>query len=256
VPSGRSSPLGPSSPSGVVPSPSTRPPTGTVASPNIWRHPATYELENRAFDRSGKVEAAMGDVLGDGGWAGLDVLDLGCGTGFHLPRFAVSACQVYGVEPHPGLVAVAARRTSRLRNVTVLRGTAQEVPVPPASVDVVHARWAYFFGPGCEPGLAELDRVVRRGGTAFVLDNDISRSTFGAWFRRGYPKVRADEVERFWSTRGWHRLPIDAEWSFASRAELESVVRIEFDPTVADEVLAGHDGTEVDYAINLWWRRF
>ena len=63
----------------------------------------------------------------------------------------------------------------------------------------MQARWAYFFGPGCEPGLRELDRVMRRGGTAFVVDNDTSRSTFGSWFRRGYPMIDADEVERFWS---------------------------------------------------------
>ena len=45
-------------------------------------------------------------------------------------------------------------------------------------------------------------------------------------------------------------------WSFASRSDLESVVRIEFAPEVADEVLAGHEGTEVDYAVNLWWKGF
>ena len=38
------------------------------------------------------------------------------------------------------------------------------------------------------------------------------------------------------------------------RADLETVVRIEFDPTAADEALADHAGTEVDYAVNLWWR--
>ena len=43
-------------------------------------------------------------------------------------------------------------------------------------------------------------------------------------------------------------------WSFSSRADLESVVRIEFTPDVADAVLAEHDGTEVDYAVNLWSR--
>ena len=57
----------------------------------------------------------------------------------------------------------------------------------------MHARWAYFFGPGCEPGLAELDRVMRPGSRAFVIDNDPTRSTFGDWFRRGYPQV--DYVE-------------------------------------------------------------
>ena len=224
-------------------------PRDAVPSPNIWQHPATYELENQAVDRDGLLEDAM-RVRAD--WAGRVVLDLGCGTGFHLPRFAETASRVYGVEPHPGLLRLAARRTRALTSVTVLAGTAQSVPLPEASVDVVHARWAYFFGPGCEPGLAELDRVVRRGGTAFVIDNDATRSTFGRWFRRGYPGVDPLAVERFWAGRGWTRTPLDLDWRFDSRADLESVVRIEFTPEVADAVLAEHEGTRVDYAVNLW----
>ncbi|MDF1606167.1 class I SAM-dependent methyltransferase [Nocardioides sp. YIM 152315] len=189
-------------------------------------------------------------------WDGRAVLDVGCGSGFHLPRFAETAASVTGVEPHGDLVALARRRTRRLANVTVRQGTAQALPLPDASVDVVHARWAYFFGPGCEPGLVELDRVVRRGGTAYVIDNDPTRSTFGTWFRRGYPEVDPEAVERFWSTRGWTRIPVDVRWSFVSRADLESVVRIEFTASVAQAVLAEHTGTEVDYAVNVWWRTF
>lgn len=225
-----------------------------VPSPNIWQHPATYEIENRAVDPERRLEAAMRAVAD---WAGRDVLDLGCGTGFHLPRFAESARSVVGVEPHPDLTALARRRTRRLASVSVLDGSAQSVPLPAASVDVVHARWAYFFGPGCGPGLAELDRVVRRGGTAFVIDNDGSRSTFGQWFRRGYPHLPAPaEIERFWSARGWTREPVDIRWSCGSRADFESIVRIEFDPATAAAIVAEHEGTEVDYAVNLWWRHF
>ena len=231
----------------ATPSPGARP------SPNIWHHPATYEIENRAVDPDGILEATM---AGLGDWAGRTVLDVGCGTGFHLPRFARTASAVVGVEPHPDLAALARRRTRRVPGVTVLQGTAQAIPLPDASVDVVHARWAYFFGPGCEPGLAELDRVVRRGGTAFVIDNDPTRSTFGGWFRRGYPDVDPVAVERFWSLRGWSRTPLDLRWSFGSRADLESVVRIEFTAPVAEEILAEHGGTEVDYAVNLWSRSF
>ena len=198
----------------------------------------------------------MLDVLGVTGWAGRSVLDGGCGTVFHLPRFAATAASVVGVEPHPDLVAIARRRVRRLAHVEVRQGTAQDLPLPDASVDVVHARWAYFFGPGCEPGLAELDRVVRRGGTAFVIDNDPTRSTFGGWFRRSFPDVDPVAVERFWSTRGWRRTPVETCWRFASREDLEAVVRIELIPEVAADALAAHDGLEVEYAVNVWSKAF
>ena len=128
--------------------------------------------------------------------------------------------------------------------------------MPDASVDVMHARWAYFFGPGCEPGLAELDRVMRRGGVAFVIDNDASRSTFGGWFREAYPMIDPVVVERFWSSRGWQRTPLDMGWRFERREDLEAVVRIEFKPEVAERVIASHRGVEVDYAVNLWSRQY
>lgn len=222
-------------------------------SPNIWNTPELYELENRAADPHDRIVAAMREI---GDWAGCTVLDVGCGSGFHLPLWARSAAEVIGVEPHPPLVALARRRTRSLGHVRVLEGGAQALPLPDASVDVVHARWAYFFGPGSEPGLRELDRVVRRGGTAYVIDNDPTRSTFGRWFRRGFPEVDPEVVERFWSMHGWQRRPIDMDWSFGSRADLESVVRIELPPAAAEEALASHTGTEVDYAVNLWWRHF
>lgn len=222
-------------------------------SPNIWNTPELYELENRAADPHDRIVAAMREICD---WAGRTVLDVGCGSGFHLPLWARSAAEVIGVEPHPSLVALARRRTRSLGHVRVLEGGAQALPLPDASVDVVHARWAYFFGPGSEPGLRELDRVVRRGGTAYVIDNDPTRSTFGRWFRRGFPEVDPGAVERFWSMHGWQRRPIDMGWSFASREDLESVVRIELPPAAAEEALASHTGTEVDYAVNLWWRHF
>jgi SAM-dependent methyltransferase len=219
---------------------------GAIPSPNIWYDPATYEIENRAVDPDGVIEATMQAVRP---YAGSVVLDVGCGTGFHLPRFAETAARVIGVEPHPTLVLAARRRTRDLANVQVLHGSAQATTLPPASVDVVHARWAYFFGPGCEPGLAEIDRVLRRGGAAFVIDNDARTSTFGRWFSWEHPDYDTDAVDAFFGARGWVTEAVTMRWSFGSRADLEAVVRIEFSPEVADRIIAEHEGTEVDYAI-------
>ena len=231
---------------------------GVIPSPNIWRYPDVYEQENRGVDPDGVIEAAIRRIRP---WAGAQVLDIGCGTGFHLPRFAAEASRVVGVEPHPPLLDLARRRVRGLRTadgaaVDVRAGTAQALPVPDTSVDVAHARWAYFFGPGCEPGLAELHRVMRRGGVAFVIDNDATRSTFGGWFRRGLPSYDPAEVERFWAAQGFRREPLDIRWEQPDRAGFEAVVRIEFAPELADQLLAEHPGRTVDYAVNLFWRRY
>jgi SAM-dependent methyltransferase len=234
---------------------------GTIPSPNIWRSPRLYEIENRAFDPAGAIEAAMREVRP---WDGAVVVDIGCGSGYHLPRFARTAASVIGVEPHQGLAALAGRRLDALsgRNATararvrVRVGVAQALPLPDASVDVSHARWAYFFGPGCEPGLAELSRVIRRGGAAFVIDTDATRSTFGSWFRRSLPGRDPAAIERFWTRHGFTRRRVDVMWSFDRRADLEAVLRIEFPPELAAEICGEHRGLEVDCAINLWWRRY
>lgn len=223
-----------------------------IPSPNIWEHPDVYELENSGVDPDGAIWAAMREVAG---WTGRRVLDLGCGSGYHLPYLAREAAFVVGVEPHPPLVARAQARVAGLGGrVEVRTGAAQALPVPDDSIDVVHARWAYFFGAGCEPGLAEVERVLAPGGTAFVVDNDATRSTFGAWFRRAWPDYDPSAVERFWRRQGYEVTRVDMRWQFATRPDFEAVVRIEFSQEMADRILAEHAGSAVDYAVNLWHR--
>lgn len=227
--------------------------SGAVPSPNIWNTPQIYELENLAVGPADAVEAAMRAVRP---WDGATVLDIGCGTGFHLPALAASAARVVGVEPHGGLAARAASRCAALPNVSVRTGTAQALPLPDGSADVAIARWAYFFGPGCEPGLRELARVLRRGGAAFVVDVDASRGAFGRWFRQSLPSYSPEAVERFWSLQGWRRRELDLRMTFASRADLEAVLRIEFTPEVADAAIRETEGLEIPYPNVLRWREF
>ncbi|MDF2710420.1 class I SAM-dependent methyltransferase [Nonomuraea muscovyensis] len=226
---------------------------GAVPSPNIWNTPQVYEVENRAVDPDGAANAAMRALRS---WDGATVLDIGCGTGYHLPGLAAQAARVIGVEPHGDLVALARRRCAGLAGVEVHTAVAQDLPLPDASVDVAIARWAYFFGPGCEPGLRELSRVVRRGGAAFVIDLDATRGPFGRWFSRTVPGYDARGVEAFWDRHGWQRRPLDLRMAFERRADLEAVLRIEFAPTVAEQAIAETPGLELAYPNVLRWRHF
>lgn len=233
-------------------------PSGVIPSPNIWNDPATYELENTGVDPDGVIEAAMRRVRD---WAGQVVLDIGCGTGFHLPRLAESAARVIGVEPHPPLVAASRERVGALptklsSRIQVSAGNAERLPLRPSSIDVVHARWAYFFGPGCEPGLREVARVLRPGGTMFVIDNDATTSTFADWFGAALPDYDPVAIERFWARQGFDRMPVMTRWDFPDRATFERVLRIEFAPHLVQRILTGHPGSGVDYGVNLFHRTF
>ncbi len=206
-----------------------------LPSPNIWYHPDAYELENRVQD----ADQAIWRVLRrECDWAGKDVLDIGCGDGFHLARFAETARSVVGVEPHGPLVERAMRRVTAFPGVTVRRGTAARLPLPPASVDLVHARTAYFFGPGCGPGLRAAERVLRRGGTLAIVDLDVGSGPYGDWMRADLPDYDPAAVDRFFAEAGFRCLRVGTEWRFPDRQAVETVLRIEFSAPVAERAIA------------------
>lgn len=226
--------------------------SGLIPSPNAWRWPGLYELENRSQDVHGAVARALREVAP---WDGRDVVDIGCGAGFHLPMFAATARSVVGVEPHLPLVEQARSRTVDLPTVSVQRGLAQQLPMADRSVDVAHARTAYFFGPGCEPGLAEAARVLRPGGVLVVVDLDSSRSSYGSWMREDLPSYRPSSVEQFFRVQGFSMRRVDTVWQFADRASLRAVLGIEFSPGRAERAFAETPGLTVDVAYRVHSRQ-
>jgi SAM-dependent methyltransferase len=226
-------------------------------SPNIWRSPGLYETLNRAADPDGLVLAALDDLL-----AGTQVdtlLDVGCGTGFHLPGLAARAGRVIGVEPHPALVAAARRRVAARRltdRVEVRAGLAERLPLTDAEADVVYSHWAYFFGPGCEAGLTEVERVLRPGGLQVVVDLDSSAPHgYARWFGDAGPSVRGDRSARFFGEAGFAERRLPVVWTFDSRRDLADILHIEFPPHVAARALRETVGTTIAVPTILRWRR-
>ena len=225
---------------------------GVTESPNIWRWPEVYEAENAAQDATGALWEALEEVVP---LEGVDVVDVGCGDGYHLPRFATKARRVTGVEPHPPLVERARRRCTGFPTVTVVGGSAAALPLPDRSADVIHARTAYFFGPGCEPGLAEADRVLRPGGALVVVDLDATRHSYGAWMRASAPGYDPRAAERFFAEHGFSTRRVDTLWRFPDRATMSAVLHIEFTPAVADRAVSGTPGLALPVAYRIHVRR-
>jgi SAM-dependent methyltransferase len=208
--------------------------------PNIGGHPDTYELENQAIDRAGHVLAAMRAIAP---WAGRTVVDLGCGTGYWLRCYAGEAARVVGIEPDAALRPAAQRAADALPACDVLAGSAEHLPLGDRSVDVAHARFAYFFPPGAEAGLAEVLRVLRPGGRLVVVDNDYRWGEFAQLLAAAAPHSplqTAAVVDAWWRERGAARHEVRSELRFASRADLASVLSIEFPAAVARDWLRRH----------------
>ena len=208
--------------------------------PNIGGHPDIYELENAALDRAGHVLAAMRAIAP---WAGQTIVDLGCGTGYWLRSYATAAARVIGVEPDPALRAAAQQVAADLPGTEVLAGSAEHIPLPDGSADVVHARFAYFFPPRSDAGLTEVLRVLRPGGHLIVVDNDYRWGEFARLLAASAvrpPGQTAATVDAWWRDRGASRHEVRSELRFASRAELAAVLRIEFPAEVAADWLRQH----------------
>ncbi|EQD49273.1 Methyltransferase type 11, partial [mine drainage metagenome] len=168
------------------------------------------------------------------------LVDLGCGSGFWLDHYADEAEVVVGVEPDAELLAMARARNARAR---VVAGSAEHIPLPDSSVDVVHARFAYFFPPGCEAGLAEVRRVLRPGGRVVVIDNDYRHGQFAqllARSARAAAQGRGETTDAWWDAQHAQRVEVMSEWRFDHRSALESVLRLEFPAELADSWLGEH----------------
>lgn len=222
--------------------------------PNIGRHPEIYERENEAIARDGRLESALLEIADP---AGKHLLDIGCGTGFWLPRWS-TARRVTGVEPDPDLLERAQLRMADAPSVDVRHGSAEHLPLDDDSVDIAQARFAYFFGPGAESGLAEVHRVLAPGGVFIAVDNAWGQGDFAELLRGsslGNAAIDPARTDAWWAARGASRVEVLAGWQATSPDELEEVLRIEFPGPVVDRWVADHPGQAAltyAYALYVW----
>lgn len=119
------------------------------------------------------------------------VLDVGCGTGV-LTRLAADAvgCSgcVIGIDPSPGMIAVARRNAASAGSPAGFRLAAiEELPYPDRSFDVVLSSFMlHHLPPEVKvTGLTEVRRVLKDGGRLLAVD--IDRPANAIWWLVFWP---------------------------------------------------------------------
>ncbi|MFC6156713.1 class I SAM-dependent methyltransferase [Kribbella jiaozuonensis] len=136
----------------------------------------------------------------------LDVLDLGSGTGRLTPGLAEEfQGQVYGVEPSDRMRAAAEPHP----RVTYLKGSAEEIPLPEASVDAVLMFLTFHHWTDPLQGLREVRRVLRPGGVGLLRTqfSDVMPDLF--WYRY-FPSAREVDATMYVSVAEAQALAVEA----------------------------------------------
>jgi len=108
-------------------------------------------------------------------WEGLEVLDIGCGAGFTAEFLAKRGACVSGIDPSdPALRAAKAHAEATHLTIDYRLGSAEHLPYPDVSFDVVVCVDVLEHVGDLEKSLQEAFRVLRRGG--YLLFDTINQT--------------------------------------------------------------------------------
>jgi SAM-dependent methyltransferase len=109
-------------------------------------------------------------VVDFGGFRGRRLLEIGCGIGTDLVRFARGGARVTGIDLSETAVRLASRNLelNGLRG-SVLVGDGVRLPLPDESMDAVYAHGVLQYAPDPRRIVEEVYRVLTPGGTAIFM---------------------------------------------------------------------------------------
>jgi SAM-dependent methyltransferase len=109
-------------------------------------------------------------VVNFSAWAGRDVLEIGCGPGLDLVRFARCGAHVTGIDIASAALELA-RGCCRVAGVqaTLLEADGARLPFEEASFDLVYCHGVLSFAHDPARVVAEAHRVLRPGGQAMLM---------------------------------------------------------------------------------------
>jgi len=103
------------------------------------------------------------------------VLEVGVGSGLNLPLYGPAVTRVVAVDPSPELLRLASKRTAdAVVPVSLLRASAEDLPLADAVFDTIVMTWTLCSIPNPIAALTEMRRVLRPGGRLIFVEHGLS----------------------------------------------------------------------------------
>jgi ubiquinone/menaquinone biosynthesis C-methylase UbiE len=103
------------------------------------------------------------------------VLEIGIGSGRNLPFYGGDVEEVVGVDPSPGMLALARRaHAAGPRRVELVEASAERLPFDACSFDATVVTWSLCSVPDPAAALQEARRVLRPGGRLLFVEHGLA----------------------------------------------------------------------------------
>lgn len=190
---------------------------------------------------------------------GLEVAELGAGTGRLTLPLARSAAFVTALDAYPAMLELNARRLTAvgLSNWRTAVADHRELPLAAHSVDLVVAGWSLCYlvhagVPDAADNLAhmmkEIDRVLRPGGTVIIME------TLGTGCQQPQPPDGlVDYYTALSDSYGFEHRWIRTDYVFDSPEQAQELTSFFFDIDVAAQVAASQSAIVPECA-GIWWK--
>ena len=189
--------------------------------------------------------------------AGLDVVELGAGTGRLTRLLAPYARRLVALDISPHMLGVAHRKLKSVNAVSLIVADNRRLPLATATADLALAGWSLGHFVAWYPNqwrrqigqvLAEMKRVLRPGGHLILLE------TLGTGHENPQPPHAGLAAYYHWleNEQEFARDWIRTDYYFASLAEAERLTRFFFGDDPADAVRRDRR-RHLPECTGLWW---